>query len=105
MLPFWPNYRFSHPDNYSFSLSTKIFSRSKYPKIKLFNFEKGGTALEVTITGPAGREAENAPLEAAQGNAARRHHSAEDCSLCHIPQMAEIRAAAPATSEFVFKIE
>ena len=44
VLPFWPNYRLGHPENYLFSLSKKIFSGSKYPKIKLFNFEKGSTA-------------------------------------------------------------
>ena len=43
VLPFWPNHRLGHPENYLFSLSKKIFSGSKYPKIKLFNVEKGST--------------------------------------------------------------
>ena len=32
VLPFQPKYQFAHPGNYSFSLSEKAFSRSKYPK-------------------------------------------------------------------------
>ena len=45
VLPFLPNYRLAHPENYLFLLSKKIFSGSKYPKIILFNFEKGSTAF------------------------------------------------------------
>ena len=32
VLPFQPLYRLAHPENYLFSLSVNIFSRSKYPK-------------------------------------------------------------------------
>ena len=46
VLPFWPKYRLGHPENYLFSLPKKIFSGSKYPKIKLLDFEKGSTAME-----------------------------------------------------------
>ena len=47
VLLFWPNYRLGHPENNLFSLSNKIFSGSKYLKIKLFNFEKGSTGVVV----------------------------------------------------------
>ena len=40
---FWPKLRSTHPENYLFLLSIKIFSGSKYPKNILFNFEKGST--------------------------------------------------------------
>ena len=36
-LFFQPNYWLDHPENYSFSLSTKMFSGSKYPKTVLFD--------------------------------------------------------------------
>ena len=55
VLPFQPNYRSGHPENYLFSLSKKIFSGSKYPKIKLFNFEKGSTERKVLRTAPTKR--------------------------------------------------
>ena len=38
-----PIYRLAHPENCLFTLSKKIFSGSKYPKIVLFNFEKRST--------------------------------------------------------------
>ena len=43
VLLFQPKYRLSHPENYLFSSSNKIFSGSKYPKNILFNFEKRST--------------------------------------------------------------
>ena len=39
VLPFQPKYQLGHPKNYLFSLPTKIFSGSKYPKTTSFNFE------------------------------------------------------------------
>ena len=50
MLPFKPNYRLAHPENYLFLLSKEIFSGSKYQKNILFNFEKGSTAPYVETT-------------------------------------------------------
>ena len=44
MLPFELKYRRGHPENYSFSLATKIFTESKYPKNNLFKSEKGSAA-------------------------------------------------------------
>ena len=32
VVMFWPKYRSTHPENYLFSLSKKMFSGSKYPK-------------------------------------------------------------------------
>ena len=49
VLPFLPNYRLAHPDNYLFLLSKKIFSGSKYPKHILFNFEKGSTDADCFV--------------------------------------------------------
>ena len=49
VLPFHPNYRLAHPENYLFLLSKKIFSGSKYPKNILFTFEKGSTVLQVCV--------------------------------------------------------
>ena len=46
-LPFQPNHRLAHPENYLFLLSIKIFSGSKYPKNILFNFEKGSTEVYI----------------------------------------------------------
>ena len=43
---FGPKYQSTHPENYLFSLSKKIFSGSKYPKNSFFNFEKRSTGLE-----------------------------------------------------------
>ena len=43
MVSFQPKHRLSYPENYSFSSSTDIFSRSKYPKSILFNFENKST--------------------------------------------------------------
>ena len=36
-----------HPRNYLFLLSNEIFSGSKYPENKLFNFEKNVTAKDL----------------------------------------------------------
>ena len=47
VLPFRPNDRLAHPENYLFLLSRKIFSWSKYPINILFNFEKGSTGDEL----------------------------------------------------------
>ena len=43
VLPLQPKYKAAHPENYLFSLSEKVFPGSKYPKNKLFDFEKGST--------------------------------------------------------------
>ena len=40
VLPFKPKYCLGHPENYLFFLSKNMFIGSKYPKNKLFNFEK-----------------------------------------------------------------
>ena len=43
VLLFKPKYRLGHPENYLFLLSKKIFSGSKHPKNKLFDFENRST--------------------------------------------------------------
>ena len=40
VLPLWPIYRDSHPENYLFLLSKDICIGSKYPKTKHINFER-----------------------------------------------------------------
>ena len=48
---FWPKVRSTHPENYLFSLSKKMFfSGSKYLKNILFNFEKRSTVVELIYT-------------------------------------------------------
>ena len=49
VLPFQPKYRLSHPENYLFLLSKKLFTGSEYPKNKLFNFEKNFTGCDDMI--------------------------------------------------------
>ena len=49
MLLFWPRHRLGHHENYLFSLSKKIFTRSKYPKVILFNFENRSTVHWSTL--------------------------------------------------------
>ena len=44
VLPLQPKHRLGHPENHLFLLSKKLFIGSKYPKNKLFNFEKNFTA-------------------------------------------------------------
>ena len=51
VLLFKPKYRLGPSENYLFLLSKNIFSGSKYPKIKLFNFEK---AALITLCMEAG---------------------------------------------------
>ena len=43
---FWLKYRLGHPENYLLSLSSKLFSGSKYPKNSIFNFENRSIASD-----------------------------------------------------------
>ena len=47
MLPFWPKCRLGHPKNYLFSLSTRIFSGSKYPTNISFIFKQEALILRL----------------------------------------------------------
>ena len=44
VLPFQPKYRLGHPEIFLFLLSKKVLTGSKYPKNRLFSFEKNFTA-------------------------------------------------------------
>ena len=49
LLPLKPKHRLGHPENYYFLLSKELFIGSKYPKNKLFDFEKNFTGVHALM--------------------------------------------------------